>query len=171
VLRPSPKVFERWRYVTPNFSMRMSNLAAALLRPQLALLPERGERWRRIYADLARELAKSPGVSLPVRGSHEDFVPSSIQFSLNLTQPQIQRFVAECDLRGLHIKWFGLPKPIAFTSHFGHWHYLPEQAPMPQTVKVLSQLLDLRTPLSLTPQDCQLIGQVVHAAADIAASA
>ena len=34
------------------------NLAAALLRPQLALLPERGERWNRIYADLARELGE-----------------------------------------------------------------------------------------------------------------
>ncbi len=33
ILRPAPEVFERWRYVTPNFSMRMSNLAAALLRP------------------------------------------------------------------------------------------------------------------------------------------
>ena len=57
ILRPAPEVFERWRYVTPNFSMRMSNLAAALLRPQLAMLPERDERWNRIYADLARELA------------------------------------------------------------------------------------------------------------------
>jgi hypothetical protein len=42
---------------------------------------------------------------------------------------------------------------------------------MPQTVQVLSQLLDLRTPLSLTPQDCHLVGQIVHAAVGIAASA
>lgn len=48
VVRPPAEVFERWRYTTPNFSMRMSNLAAALLRPQLALLPERRLRWRRI---------------------------------------------------------------------------------------------------------------------------
>jgi hypothetical protein len=83
----------------------------------------------------------------------------------------MQRFVDECALRGLYVKWFGLPEPIAFTSHFGHWHYLPEQAPMPQSVRVLSQLLDLRTPLSLTPADCHIIGQVVGASASIAASA
>jgi dTDP-4-amino-4,6-dideoxygalactose transaminase len=171
ILRPPADVFERWRYDTPNFSMRMSNLAAALLRPQLALLLERGERWRRIYADLAHELAKTPGVSLPVRDVREDFVPSSIQFSLRLAPAQMQRFVDECALRGLYVKWFGLPEPIAFTSHFGHWHYLPEQAPMPQSVRVLSQLLDLRTPLSLTPADCHIIGQVVGASASIAASA
>ena len=171
ILRPPADVFERWRYDTPNFSMRMSNLAAALLRPQLALLPERAARWRRIYDELAQAFAAAPQVSLPVRDAREDFVPSSIQFSLRLAPAQMQRFVDECALRGLYVKWFGLPEPIAFTSHFGHWHYLPEQAPMPQSVRVLSQLLDLRTPLSLTPADCHIIGQVVGASASIAASA
>jgi dTDP-4-amino-4,6-dideoxygalactose transaminase len=171
LLRPAPEVFERWRYVTPNFSMRMSNLAAALLRPQLALLPERGERWNRIYADLARELAKAPGVSLPARDPREEFVPSSIQFSLDLPPAQIERFVVECDRRGLYIKWFGLPKPVGFTSNFNHWHYLTEQAPMAQSMQVMNHLLDLRTPLSLTLQDCQLIGQIVRVAAAIARQA
>ncbi|MCF8161225.1 MAG: DegT/DnrJ/EryC1/StrS aminotransferase family protein [Polaromonas sp.] len=165
VLRPSAEVFERWRYVTPNFSMRMSNLAAALLRPQIALLPERGERWRRIYDDLARAFARAPKLTLPVRDAREDFVPSSIQFSLDLSPEQIEFFLTECAARGLYVKWFGLRVPTAFTSHFGHWHYLPEQEPMPNSKQILSQLLDLRTPLSLTPEDCRLIGQIVTVAA------
>ena len=41
-------------------------------------------------------------------------------------------------------------------------------SPMPQSVAVLSKLLDLRTPLSLTPEDCQLIGRIVQLAATIA---
>jgi len=169
VLRPSVEVFERWRYLTPNFSMRMSNLAAALLRPQIALLPERGKRWRRIYDDLANAFAAASHVSLPLRDAREDFVPSSIQFSLNLYPAQIEHFLTECASRGLYIKWFGLRVPTAFTSHFEHWHYLPEQAPMPQSQGVLCQLLDLRTPLSLTPEDCRLIGQIVKAATTAAA--
>ncbi len=168
ILRPSPEVFERWRYVTPNFSMRMSNLAAALLRPQIALLHERGERWNRIYTQLAQALGKTAGVVLPVRDVREAFVPSSIQFSLNLAPVSIQRFVDECALRGLYVKWFGLPKPIAFTSNYGHWHYLAEQAPMPQSMAVLNQLIDLRTPLTLTPEDCALIGEIVQVAVHIA---
>ena len=170
VLRPSAEVFERWRYVTPNFSMRMSNLAAALLRPQIALLPERGVRWRRIYDDLAHAFAAAPHLTLPVRDAREDFVPSSIQFSLDLSPAQIEYFLAECAARGLYIKWFGLRIPTAFTSNFGHWHYLPEQAPMPKSQRVLHQLLDLRTPLSLTPEDCHLIGQIVQVAAAAAAA-
>lgn len=170
VLRPPAEVFERWRYVTPNFSMRMSNLAAALLRPQLALLPGRADRWRRIYDDLAQALAAVPQVRLPVRDAREDFVPSSIQFSLDLSPLQIERFLAECEARGLYVKWFGLRVPTAFTSHFGHWHYLAEQPPMPQSQGVLRQLLDLRTPVSLTPEDCRLIGQIVQVAAAAAAA-
>lgn len=170
VLRPPAEVFERWRYVTPNFSMRMSNLAATLLRPQIALLPERGQRWRRIYDQLAAAFASAPQLSLPVRDAREDFVPSSIQFSLHLSPSQIERFLVECEARGLHIKWFGLSVPTAFTSHFGHWHYLPEQAPMPKSQAVLRQLLDLRTPLSLTDEDCRLIGRIVQVAAGAAAS-
>lgn len=168
ILRPPTEVFERWRYVTPNFSMRMSNLAAALLRPQLALLPERASRWRRIYNNLADQFSAIPQVSVPARDPREEFVPSSIQFSLQLSPRQIERFLQECGARGLYIKWFGLPVPTAFTSYFGHWHYLDEQTPMPQSTRVLRQLMDLRTPLSLTPEDCHLIGQIVQIAAGLA---
>ncbi len=170
ILRPAPEAFERWRYVTPNFSMRMSNLAAALLRPQIALLPERGERWNRVYAQLEKALEPTPGLALPKRDPREAFVPSSIQFSLDLPAEKMQKFVDECALRSLYVKWFGLPKPIAFTSNYGHWHYIAEQEPMPQSMTVLSQLLDLRTPLTLTPHDCELIGKIVQTAAGIAAA-
>jgi dTDP-4-amino-4,6-dideoxygalactose transaminase len=170
MLRPAPDVFERWKYVTPNFSMRMSNLAAALLRPQIGLLQERGFRWNRIYADLARELVKAPGVSVPARDPREEFVASSIQFTLDLKPEQIERFLAECDLRGLYIKWFGLRTPVAFTSNYEHWRYLREQTGLPHSMAVLRQLLDLRTPLSLTPDDCVMIGKIVVAAATLTAA-
>ena len=105
-----------------------------------------------------------------MRDAREDFVPSSIQFSLDLSPAQIEHFLAECEARGLYIKWFGLRVPTAFTSHFGHWHYLADQAPMPQSQDVLRHLLDLRTPLSLTPEDCRMIGQIVQTAAAAAAA-
>jgi dTDP-4-amino-4,6-dideoxygalactose transaminase len=168
ILRPSAEVFERWKYVTPNFSMRMSNLAAALLRPQIALIANRGERWNNIYAQLERALSGAHGLILPVRHPKEQFVASSIQFTLNFNSAQIERFLAECDLRGLYIKWFGKSTPIAFTSNYEHWHYLPEQAPMEHSIQVLGQLFDLRTPLSLTAEDCELIGKIVTTSAKIA---
>ncbi len=169
-LKPAAAVFERWKYVTPNFSMRMSNLAAALLRPQIAMLAERGQTWNRIYARLEHQLRQAKGVSVPVRHPKEAFVASSIQFTLDLAPQQIQRFVQECDTRGLYIKWFGKSEPMAFTSNYLHWQYIHEMPALERSMDVMLQLLDLRTPLSLTDQDCDLIGQIVRVAAEVAAN-
>ena len=168
ILKPAPEVFERWKYVTPNFSMRMSNLAASLLRPQIGQLAERGQRWNHIYSALARELCKARYVSVPARDAKEEFIASSIQFTLDLTPPQIERFLNECSLRGLYVKWFGAATPVAFTSNYEHWHYLQSKPDIPKSKTVLNQLMDLRTPLSLTPDDCELIGQIVASATSIA---
>ncbi|TAG01925.1 MAG: DegT/DnrJ/EryC1/StrS aminotransferase family protein [Betaproteobacteria bacterium] len=168
ILKPGPDVFERWKYVTPNFSMRMSNLAAALLRPQIGQLTERGRRWNHIYSTLERELAKTEQVSIPERDAKEEFIASSIQFTLNLMPHQIERFLKECASRGLYIKWFGVATPVAFTSNYEHWHYLADKPDIPSSKAVLDQLLDLRTPLSLTNDDCILIGKIVAAATRLA---
>ena len=168
--KPSSDVFERWKYLTPNFSMRMSNLAAALLRPQIAQLADRGRRWNHIYATLERELTKTECISIPRRNVKEEFVASSIQFTLNLKPHQIEMFLKECNSRGLYIKWFGTPNPIAFTSNYEHWHYLSSKPDIPHSKAVLNQLMDLRTPLSLTDEDCVLIGKIVAVASLLAAS-
>jgi dTDP-4-amino-4,6-dideoxygalactose transaminase len=170
LLKPGAEVFERWKYVTPNFSMRMSNLAASLLRPQITLLADRAARWNHIYTQLERELGKAANLSIPRRPEKEEFVSSSIQFTLHLAPRQIERFVHECSVRGLYIKWFGVQSPVAFTSNYEHWHYLSDSPSMARSMPVLRQLLDLRTPLSLTDEDCLLIGKIVAVASDAASS-
>jgi dTDP-4-amino-4,6-dideoxygalactose transaminase len=150
--------------------MRMSNLAASLLRPQIGQLANRGLRWNHIYATLQRELTKAEYVSIPPRDPKEEFVASSIQFTLNLKPNQIELFLQECSLRGLYIKWFGTPTPVAFTSNYEHWHYLASKPDIPHSKAVLDQLLDLRTPLSLSDEDCVLIGKIVLAASLLAAA-
>ncbi|MCC7543927.1 MAG: DegT/DnrJ/EryC1/StrS family aminotransferase [Aquabacterium sp.] len=149
----------------------MSNLAAALLRPQIGQLAERGRRWNHIYATLERELTKTSLVCVPVRNAKESFIASSIQFTLNMKPQQIERFVQECSLRGLYIKWFGTPAPVAFTSNYEHWHYLASKPDIPHSKAVLDQLMDLRTPLSLTDDDCVLIGKIVSKACLLAVAA
>jgi dTDP-4-amino-4,6-dideoxygalactose transaminase len=168
ILKPSDDVFERWKYVTPNFSMRMSNLAAGLLRPQISQLTDRGQRWNHIYSMLERELSKAEHVVVPKRAVREEYIASSIQFTLRLAPSQIERFLKECDLCGLYIKWFGSPAPVAFTSNYEHWHYLTSAPAVPKSMSVLNQLMDLRTPLSLTEDDCILIGKIVTKASQVA---
>jgi dTDP-4-amino-4,6-dideoxygalactose transaminase len=168
ILRPPPDVFERWKYLTPNFSMRMSNLAAGLLRPQISLLADRARRWNHIYSTLERELSKASRLVVPIRNPKEEYVASSIQFTLDLTAAQIECFLSECSARGLYIKWFGTPTPIAFTSNYEHWHYMATQPDIPKSKSVLNQLFDLRTPISLTDEECVLIGRIVSKACSIA---
>lgn len=162
-VRPADAVFERWKYDTPNFSLRMSNLAAAVARPQLgALLADRCQRWNQRYHWLADALAAVPQLRLPLRPPQEQFVASSMQFGLvDLTLARRQAFVAGCAERGLHIKWFGADEPVGFTSVWQHWRYLGPLQPLPQTERVLSALCDMRLPLALTQADCVAIAQVM----------
>jgi dTDP-4-amino-4,6-dideoxygalactose transaminase len=164
--RPSDEVFERWKYRTPNFSMRMSNLAAAVARPQLgAVLADRCRRWNERYAWMAAALQDTPHVRLPHRAADEQFVASSIQFSLiELTRAQIRQFIANCAEHGVHVKWFGADEPVGFTSVWTHWRYFGEPQTLPNAERVLGGLCDMRLPLTLSRADCEAIAAVVRAA-------
>jgi dTDP-4-amino-4,6-dideoxygalactose transaminase len=160
--RPPESVFERHRYTVPNCSMRMSALAAALIRPQLSALPERVTRWRAIHGDLVARLSGVPHVHVPARPPEEEFVPSSLQFSLTgLDADQMQSFVGECQGHGVHLKWFGEEEPVGFTSRHDHWRYLKGQWPTPNADRILKGLCDLRLPLSLSEADCRTVATVI----------
>ncbi len=162
--RPADEVFERWKYLIPNFSLRMSNLAAAVARPQLgAVLKDRCARWNQRYTWLAAALEGAPHLRLPQRPAQEQFVASSLQFSLvGLNKAQIARVIAACAAKGVHIKWFGADEPVGFTSVWSHWRYFGQAQALPQAERVLGGLCDLRLPLTLTDADCRSIGAVVR---------
>jgi len=159
---PAEQVFERYKYTTPNCSLRMNELVAALARPQIGLLQQRAELWRERYHWLEESLSQIPQVILPRRPPEEQHVPSSIQFSLpGLDGTAIAEVLARCKADGVDIKWFGRETPVAFTSTWKHWSYVKVQQALPETEKMLGGLCDMRIPLSLTQQDCQVIVAVL----------
>ena len=164
VARPDDAVFERWKYLTPNFSLRMSNLAAAIARPQFgSVLVDRCRRWNERYAWMATALQGAPHLRLPQRPADERYVASSIQFSLvDLSRAQIERVIAACAERGVHIKWFGADEPVGFTSVWQHWRYFGEPQWLPNAERVLGGLCDMRLPLTLTQADCAAIGAAIR---------
>ncbi|TQV83062.1 DegT/DnrJ/EryC1/StrS family aminotransferase [Denitrobaculum tricleocarpae] len=173
--RPPMEVFERHRFSTPNCSMRMSGLVAALLRPQLASLDERNLRWRRIYDTLAAELAGIDGLVLPARPAEEDFAPTSMQFSVSpdlLDDGQLAHFIQDADAHGVHVKWFGATDPVGFTSRHDHWRYIDGSAAgaVPNADRILSRLCDFRLPLWLSEADCRTIAAVLKQAVAAARS-
>ncbi len=170
--RPPDTVFERWKYLTPNFSMRMSNLAAAVARPQLgAVLVDRCRRWNERYRWMAEGLAGIAHLRLPPRPAKEQFVASSIQFSLvDLPKAAMQQMIAACSERGVHLKWFGAEEPVGFTSAWNHWRYFGETQDLPNAERVLGGLCDMRLPLTLSREDCMAISAVIREAMAIHSS-
>lgn len=158
--RPDDEVFERHRYTTPNFSMRMSALAAALVRPQLELLGQRADTWNARYAQLADRLGQIDGICLPKRDVREQFVASSIQF--NVDHADIADFVRRAASAGVALKWFGAEQPVGFTSRSDHWRYAPDQ-PVSRAAEVLATLIDMRIPLVMTPAQSDQIANVIAA--------
>lgn len=160
--RPSDAAFARWKDVTPNFSLRMSNLAAAVARPQLQLLAERARIWNDRHGRLAALLGAIPGIRLPHRPQEEEFVQSSIQFAVSgLDAQEFARFLAGCRGRGVYLKWFGAREAEGYTSVAGQWRYLADPRTPPATEAVLERLCDMRIPLTLTEADCATIGRIV----------
>ena len=160
--RPDEAVFERHRYQVPNCSMRMSALAASVLRPQLELLPERIARWRAIHAALVPMLAGIAHLHIPERPAEEGFVPSSLQFSLvDLDTGRARRFVDDCARHGVFLKWFGAAEPVGFTARHVHWRYLPAGASVPTADRLLAGLCDMRLPLSMSEDDCRTVAAVL----------
>lgn len=160
---PPPEVFETIRYETPNVSGRMDNLRAAILRPQLRDLPRQCARWNERYRVVEAGLRDCPGLTLIERPAKEGFVASSFQFLLpGWTAEAVQAVMARCAARGVELKWFGAPEPVAFTSRYDSWRYAPS-APMPATDRVLAGLIDMRLPLTFSLEDCAQIARIIRA--------
>lgn len=158
---PAPEVFEGLRLEVPNISGRMDNLRAAILRPQLKLLEQRVARWAALYRMLEAGLEAVPGLRLILRPEEELYVGSSFQFRLpDWPEGRIRALIARCAARGVELKWFGAPEPVAFTSRYEHWRYA-SPTPLPATDRVLAGLIDMRVPLTFSPEDCVLIARII----------
>ena len=167
IARPSLEVFERYKKIIPNFSLRMSNLCAALIRPQLADLDRQCLRWNRRYDMLAAELSNTPHIRIPHRPSKEGYGGSSFQFTLSDTDiATMEIFLHTCVDRGVHIKWFGAQEPVAFTSSWDSWQYILEFQQLPKTRKILDFICDFRVPLTFSLDDCKTVAAVIKQVAE-----
>ena len=159
---PAAATFGDIRLDTPNYSGRMDNLRASVLRAQLPLLDENCARWNRRYRALEQRLAQNPRIRLPRRPAREAYVGSSLQFRVESLEPdQVQAFIRRCGARGVELKWFGGDEPQGFTSRYDSWRYLGDIPPLPNTLSILATTFDLRIPLTFDLDDMALIGDII----------
>ncbi len=160
--RPRLGAFEPVKKMVPNYSCRMDNLRAAILRPQLQQLDEQCARWNKRYRILENGLNAIEGIHCPARDSREYYVGSSIQFSLPDREPAIiQVFLKSCMDRGVELKWFGNKEPVGFTSAYSSWEYFGELPSLSNTDRILSTMCDMRVPLTFTEEDCLTILDII----------
>ena len=158
---PSSKVFEEIRLETPNYSGRMDNLRASILRPQLKNLEKNINRWNERYQTVELELKEINGIEVPVRFEEEKYVGSSIQFRIpGISKSDAELFVKKNKELGVELKWFGNDDPSGFTSNHKSWKYVSRQK-LNVSDKILSGLFDLRLPLTFSIDDCKHISKII----------
>jgi len=151
---PGPEVFGDLPNQIPNYSVRMSALTAAVIRPQIKTLDERREKYNKRYAFVTSELVKRKGHMLSIPKNTPGMTPvhDSMQFNLSheLTDEQVQQFLDECATHGLPVELFGHKSNA---RNFINWGFAPAEDPLPLTAKMLSRACDVRLPLMWDDED------------------
>ena len=158
---PSSKAFEEIRLETPNYSGRMDNLRASILRPQLKNLEKNINRWNERYQIVETELNKVKGIEVPQRLKAERYVGSSIQFRIpKISNNEAKSFLEKNKNLGVELKWFGNDDPTGFTSNHKSWKYVNQQQ-LNKSDEILSSLFDLRLPLTFSLEDCSHLSNII----------
>lgn len=160
---PGPEHFGDLPTQLPNYSIRMSNLAAAVIRPQILTLEERVIKYNERYDTLTQTLEDRIGDHMFFCKITEEVttpVHDSLQMNLkaHITEPQIERFLKECAEHGLPVELFGAKSNA---RNFINWGFAPAEDPLPETAKMLARAVDVRMPLMWEDSDFETMADVI----------
>ncbi len=160
--------FARWQNRLPLYNLRMSNLAAAVIRPQLPELARRVRQGRANHDHVAARLSASPWIEVPTPLPGEERAPDSIQFNLRgLSDDQTRAFVEAAAARGVGVQVFGMSTDNA--RAFWNWRFLPDLPDLPRTRAMLMRACDVRLPVHLDRAELDLIADILLDAVNEAA--
>ncbi|NOX72929.1 MAG: aminotransferase class I/II-fold pyridoxal phosphate-dependent enzyme [Alphaproteobacteria bacterium] len=150
--------FAEYQNTLPLFNLRMNNLTAAIIRPQLSELERRVTRGRRNHDHVAALLNKSPWLQVPTPLAGEVRAPDSIQFNLiDFSEAEARQFVAACGSKGVPVSVFGLNTDNA--RAFWNWKFIGNIPDLPKTRAMLVRACDLRLPARLDTAELDAIAQ------------
>ncbi len=154
-----------WQNKLPLYNMRMQNLSAAVIRPQLPEVATRVAKGRAGHDRVAAQLNSSPFLNVPTALPPEQRAPDSIQFNLvgGWTDTEALNFQLEAKKRGVSVQVFGLTEGNA--RAFWNWEFLGEMADLPQTRAMLMRACDVRLPTRLGTLELDQIATALVAAA------
>lgn len=160
---PGVECFKDYPVTIPNYSLRMSNLAASVIRPQIKTLDRRIAKYEARYARLQYALERRAGEHLTVPKLTPDvavMVHDSMQFNLNekFTPKMIEHFLQECNDHGLPVELFGHK---ANARNFVNWGFAPADCSLPKTAAMLARACDIRMPLMWDDNDFDDVADVI----------
>lgn len=156
-----------WQNKLPLYNMRLQNLSAAVIRPQLPELAHRVNRGRANHDHVADMLNGSPFLTVPAPLAPEERAPDSIQFNLvgAWTDAEARAFQAAAKTRGVQVQVFGLSDDNA--RAFWNWQFLGETPELPQTRAMLMRTCDVRLPVRLGEAELDYIASAILAAVQV----
>ena len=132
----------------PLYNLRLSNLSAAVIRPQLPHLARRVADGRRNHDHVADLLGQSAHIQVPTPLPGEERAPDSIQFNLiGMSDEEVGDFVAVAGQNGVKVQVFGASADNA--RAFWNWQFIPDLPDLPQTRAMLMRACDVRLPVHL----------------------
>jgi dTDP-4-amino-4,6-dideoxygalactose transaminase len=155
-----------WQNKLPLYNMRMQNLSAAVIRPQLPEVAGRVAKGRAGHDRVAERLNQSAYLAVPPPLAPEERAPDSIQFNLtgDWSDADARRFQAEAKRRGITVQIFGLSEDNA--RAFWNWQFLGETPVLPKTRAMLMRAGDVRLPTRLTDDELDFIAAAIFDAAE-----
>lgn len=156
-------IMQKWQNKLPLYNLRLSNLSAAIIRPQLEELPRRVRDGLRNHDHVAARLNDCPWFDVPAPLEGERRAPDSIQFNLaQMAEADCAAFSAACAANGLKVQIFGQSADNA--RAFWNWEFLDHTGDLPQTRAMLMRACDVRLPARLTLKECDVIADVLISA-------
>ncbi len=157
--------FARWQNKLPLYNLRMSNLSAAVIRPQIPELMRRVRDGRTNHDYVAARLNGSAYIAVPDKLDPELRAPDSIQFNLvEMSDDETRAFADVAAANGVKVQVFGLSTDNA--RAFWNWQFLGDVPELPQTRAMLMRACDVRLPVRLTQDECDVITEILLEAAE-----
>ena len=152
--------FARWQNKLPLYNLRLNNLSAAIIRPQLAELPRRVRDGRANHDHVASQINKSPWMQVPDKLEPEVRAPDSIQFNLyGMTDDEVRAFAQISAANGVKVQVFGLSSDNA--RAFWNWQFIPDLPELPKTRAMLMRACDVRLPVQLSRTELDAVTAVL----------
>ena len=163
--------FHHWQNRLPLYNMRMQNLSAAVIRPQIPEIAARVAAGRRGHDRVAARLSRHPWFEVPPALPQEERAPDSLQFILRGfdSDDSARAFQDAAASHGVKVQVFGLSADNA--RAYWNWQFLGDLPDLPKTRAMLMRACDLRLPTRLTEAELDAIADgLIAAAAEVRAA-